>query len=178
MHNKKVKEYKTKSKANQSKNERRIELNATQVAYALCTDGADAPSSLKNYINNVAAVNGKNVCLDIELMHSDKIIEIRRMILTTTYTAEEKAEIVKLVNAKKTQLGRLEKSLNDMIDDCVITYKNRDDKKLPTNVSMYETYINEAPSTRLYYKAGILGEAAGIMDVVSMLIQNQSKFRV
>lgn len=145
-------------------------------------------SELKNYITNYAVVSGKNVCLDIEM--NNRLGEIRTMIIKAdTLTAAEKAEILKLVNNKKSVLGRMENALMNMKDECVITYKNREcNAKVPTNVSMYETYVKDHPSqvgrafvnedisTRLFYKAGIISEISEILEVIKILIKDQVKF--
>ncbi len=133
-------------------------------------------AELKNYIANYAVVSGKNVCLDVEM--SNRLLEIRTMIIKAdTLTAAEKAEILKLVNSKKSVLGRMENALMNMKDECVITYKNREcNTKVPTNVSMYETSANEDLSTRLFYKAGIISEISETLEVIKLLVKDQEKF--
>lgn len=142
-------------------------------------------AELKNYIANYAVVSGKNVCLDMEM--SNRLLEIRSMIIKAdTLTAAEKAEILKLVNNKKSVLGRMENALiNSAIwnfgcgdsSECVITYKNREsDTKVPVNVSMYETCVNEDLSTRLFYKASIISEISEAMEVIKILVKDQEKF--
>ena len=133
-------------------------------------------AELKNYIANYAVVSGKNVCLDMEM--SNRLLEIRSMIIKAdTLTAAEKAEILKLVNSKKSVLGRMENALMNMKDECVITYKNREcNTKVPTNVMMYETSVNEDLSTRLFFKAGIISEISETLEVIKLLVKDQEKF--